>query len=106
MGDIPSRWRGICQEGEKFNHSHCNRLVIYIFFCGLSISHLISSVKTCCVPTVLLLPTKFRKELFTELTGALDIVNNYLSILALKWSQSSHCPVYLYLLFTQQQKLL
>ncbi|KAM5548650.1 subtilisin-like protease SBT3.9 [Rosa sericea] len=28
MGDIPSRWRGICQEGEKFNHSHCNRKII------------------------------------------------------------------------------
>lgn len=29
MGDIPSRWRGICQEGEKFNRSHCSRLIIF-----------------------------------------------------------------------------
>ncbi|PQP99310.1 subtilisin-like protease SBT3.6 isoform X2 [Prunus yedoensis var. nudiflora] len=28
MGDVPSRWRGICQEGEKFNRSHCNRKII------------------------------------------------------------------------------
>lgn len=28
MGEVPSRWRGICQEGEQFNHSNCNRLVL------------------------------------------------------------------------------
>ncbi|XP_062175918.1 subtilisin-like protease SBT3.9 [Alnus glutinosa] len=28
MGEIPSRWKGICQEGEKFNSSHCNRKII------------------------------------------------------------------------------
>ncbi|XP_008236858.1 PREDICTED: subtilisin-like protease SBT3.6 [Prunus mume] len=28
MGDVPSRWRGICQEGEKFNRFHCNRKII------------------------------------------------------------------------------
>lgn len=28
MGQIPSRWRGICQEGEKFSRSHCNRKII------------------------------------------------------------------------------
>ncbi|CAN6543975.1 unnamed protein product [Malus baccata var. baccata] len=28
MGDAPSRFRGICQEGEKFNRSHCNRKII------------------------------------------------------------------------------
>ncbi|XP_015892327.1 subtilisin-like protease SBT3.9 isoform X1 [Ziziphus jujuba] len=28
MGEIPSRWRGICQDGEQFNRSHCNRKII------------------------------------------------------------------------------
>nr|XP_023888957.1 subtilisin-like protease SBT3.9 isoform X1 [Quercus suber] len=28
MGKVPSRWKGICQIGEKFNHSHCNRKII------------------------------------------------------------------------------
>ncbi|XP_052193695.1 subtilisin-like protease SBT3.9 isoform X2 [Diospyros lotus] len=28
MGEIPSRWKGICQEGEQFNRSNCNRKVI------------------------------------------------------------------------------
>lgn len=27
MDNPPSRWRGICQGGQKFNHSHCNRLI-------------------------------------------------------------------------------
>ncbi|XP_057969305.1 subtilisin-like protease SBT3.9 [Malania oleifera] len=28
MGAVPSRWKGICQEGEDFNQSHCNNKVI------------------------------------------------------------------------------
>ncbi|KAL2460081.1 Subtilase family protein [Abeliophyllum distichum] len=28
MEDVPSRWKGICQEGEEFNHSNCNRKII------------------------------------------------------------------------------
>ncbi|KAJ8763391.1 hypothetical protein K2173_002274 [Erythroxylum novogranatense] len=28
MGEVPSRWKGICQQGERFNHSHCNRKLI------------------------------------------------------------------------------
>ncbi|GLT30645.1 hypothetical protein SLA2020_054360 [Shorea laevis] len=28
MREIPSRWKGICQEGEGFNKSHCNRKII------------------------------------------------------------------------------
>ncbi|KAK0580478.1 hypothetical protein LWI29_002405 [Acer saccharum] len=28
MGEVPSRWRGMCQEGEGFNHSNCNRKII------------------------------------------------------------------------------
>ncbi|EFJ17774.1 hypothetical protein SELMODRAFT_113931, partial [Selaginella moellendorffii] len=28
MGEIPSKWRGICQEGDAFNSSHCNRQLI------------------------------------------------------------------------------
>ncbi|KDP41723.1 hypothetical protein JCGZ_26741 [Jatropha curcas] len=28
IGEVPSRWKGICQEGEGFNHSHCNRKII------------------------------------------------------------------------------
>ncbi|KAJ6671438.1 hypothetical protein OIU85_015205 [Salix viminalis] len=28
MSEVPSRWRGICQEGEGFNRSHCNRKII------------------------------------------------------------------------------
>ncbi|KAK1297118.1 Subtilisin-like protease [Acorus calamus] len=28
MGEIPSRWRGVCQEGEEFNRSNCNRKII------------------------------------------------------------------------------
>lgn len=28
MGPIPSRWKGICQEGELFNSSNCNRLLV------------------------------------------------------------------------------
>ncbi|XP_057972825.1 subtilisin-like protease SBT3.9 [Malania oleifera] len=28
MGPIPSHWKGICQEGEKFNLSNCNRKII------------------------------------------------------------------------------
>ncbi|KAJ9132803.1 hypothetical protein P3X46_033636 [Hevea brasiliensis] len=26
--EVPLRWKGICQEGEQFNHSHCNRKII------------------------------------------------------------------------------
>lgn len=32
MGEIPSRWKGICQGGEKFNSSHCNRLILFFYF--------------------------------------------------------------------------
>lgn len=28
MEDIPSRWRGICQGGEQFNNSNCNKKII------------------------------------------------------------------------------
>ncbi|XP_010271499.1 PREDICTED: subtilisin-like protease SBT3.9 isoform X2 [Nelumbo nucifera] len=28
MGEVPSRWNGVCQEGEEFNASNCNRKVI------------------------------------------------------------------------------
>ncbi|CAK7329616.1 unnamed protein product [Dovyalis caffra] len=28
MAEVPSRWSGICQEGEGFNRSHCNRKII------------------------------------------------------------------------------
>ncbi|URE16680.1 Peptidase inhibitor I9 [Musa troglodytarum] len=28
MGEIPSRWRGVCQKGEKFHVSDCNRKII------------------------------------------------------------------------------
>lgn len=28
MGEVPRRWRGICQEGEGFNYSNCNRKII------------------------------------------------------------------------------
>ncbi|KNA23934.1 hypothetical protein SOVF_020920, partial [Spinacia oleracea] len=28
MKGVPSRWRGICQGGERFNHSHCNKKII------------------------------------------------------------------------------
>ncbi|KAK9164286.1 hypothetical protein Syun_005188 [Stephania yunnanensis] len=28
MGEVPSRWRGVCQGGEKFNLSNCNRKII------------------------------------------------------------------------------
>ncbi|KAJ8470636.1 hypothetical protein OPV22_024979 [Ensete ventricosum] len=28
MGEIPSRWRGFCQKGEKFHVSDCNRKII------------------------------------------------------------------------------
>ncbi|KAB1207414.1 Subtilisin-like protease [Morella rubra] len=28
MGEVPCRWKGTCQEGEKFNRSHCNRKII------------------------------------------------------------------------------
>ncbi|GAV60271.1 LOW QUALITY PROTEIN: Peptidase_S8 domain-containing protein/Inhibitor_I9 domain-containing protein, partial [Cephalotus follicularis] len=28
MKEVPSRWNGICQEGERFNHHNCNRKMI------------------------------------------------------------------------------
>ncbi|KAJ6724176.1 SUBTILISIN-LIKE PROTEASE SBT3.1-RELATED [Salix viminalis] len=28
MGPVPSRWKGICQQGESFNSSNCNRKII------------------------------------------------------------------------------
>ncbi|KAJ4966356.1 hypothetical protein NE237_018205 [Protea cynaroides] len=28
MGPIPSRWKGICQTGESFNSTHCNKKII------------------------------------------------------------------------------
>lgn len=28
MDNPPPRWRGICQEGENFDSSHCNRLIL------------------------------------------------------------------------------
>ncbi|XP_077246194.1 subtilisin-like protease SBT3.9 [Tasmannia lanceolata] len=28
VGEVPSRWKGICQEGEEFNYSSCNRKII------------------------------------------------------------------------------
>ncbi|KAA8536048.1 hypothetical protein F0562_028526 [Nyssa sinensis] len=28
MGEVLSRWKGICQEGEEFNRSNCNRKII------------------------------------------------------------------------------
>ncbi|PSS29469.1 Subtilisin-like protease [Actinidia chinensis var. chinensis] len=28
MGAIPSRWKGVCQQGEEFNRSDCNRKII------------------------------------------------------------------------------
>ncbi|KAM7253973.1 hypothetical protein ACFE04_031655 [Oxalis oulophora] len=28
MGNVPSRWKGICQQGEEFNVSACNRKII------------------------------------------------------------------------------
>ncbi|XP_010263869.1 PREDICTED: subtilisin-like protease SBT3.9 [Nelumbo nucifera] len=28
MGEVPSRWNGVCQEGEEFNSSNCNRKII------------------------------------------------------------------------------
>ncbi|XP_020532051.1 subtilisin-like protease SBT5.6 [Amborella trichopoda] len=28
MGPIPKRWKGICQEGQAFNSSHCNKKLI------------------------------------------------------------------------------
>ncbi|CAL5329018.1 unnamed protein product [Camellia sinensis] len=28
MGKVPDHWRGICQEGEEFNSSNCNRKII------------------------------------------------------------------------------
>ncbi|KAK1320812.1 Subtilisin-like protease [Acorus calamus] len=28
MGEVPSLWRGVCQEGEEFNRSNCNRKII------------------------------------------------------------------------------
>lgn len=28
MKEIPSQWKGICQKGENFNSSHCNRKLI------------------------------------------------------------------------------
>ncbi|RWW18601.1 hypothetical protein GW17_00017397 [Ensete ventricosum] len=30
MGEIPSRWRGFCQKGEKFHVSDCNRSVFLL----------------------------------------------------------------------------
>ena len=30
MEDIPSRWRGICQGGEQFNNSNCNKLSSFL----------------------------------------------------------------------------
>lgn len=40
MAEVPSRWRGICQEGEKFSHLNCNRLSFYkimVFFIYLPV---------------------------------------------------------------------
>uniref|UniRef100_A0A1D1XBY5 Subtilisin-like protease SDD1 n=1 Tax=Anthurium amnicola TaxID=1678845 RepID=A0A1D1XBY5_9ARAE len=28
VGEVPARWKGICQEGEEFNTSNCNRKII------------------------------------------------------------------------------
>ncbi|RZC66538.1 hypothetical protein C5167_010225 [Papaver somniferum] len=28
MGEVPSRWKGVCEEGEEFSVSHCNRKII------------------------------------------------------------------------------
>lgn len=30
MGEVPSSWKGICQEGQEFNQSNCNRLTCYL----------------------------------------------------------------------------
>ena len=53
MTEVPSRWRGICQEGEEFSHSNCNRLsfyqimVFFIYLPFLMISYsLMHSVKS------------------------------------------------------------
>lgn len=28
MGEVPSRWKGVCQGGQEFDHSNCNRKII------------------------------------------------------------------------------
>lgn len=28
LGPIPSRWKGVCESGDRFNASHCNRKII------------------------------------------------------------------------------
>lgn len=50
MEDVPATWRGICQEGEQFNRSNCNRLssynsmVIYYILFILSVICMIHSI--------------------------------------------------------------
>ena len=43
MDNPPPRWRGICQAGENFDHSHCNRLIKFIS-CHSNFAHFSSVI--------------------------------------------------------------
>lgn len=41
MDNPPPQWRGICQVGESFDRSHCNRLINFLFIINVSLVFLL-----------------------------------------------------------------